>query len=298
MARRIGGKYSPPRQGADSAPPVVPRPSRIGARANLMFLLPLPFAITAFLGTPAGMALDLLAFGVLMLSAWLTREGLRAEEAYDARRVAKRPAIPRKIFGSGLMGLGLALGGYAPGGDLAAPVIFALFGAALHFISFGPDPLQDKGTEGLDSFQTDRVARAVTEAEAHLAAIQQHIRALGDRRLADRVADFSGQARVMFRAVEDDPRSLTAARRYLGVYLLGARDATEKFAALYARRSDAQARQDYEALLSDLQENFAARTEALLANDRTALDIEMEVLRERLAREGLRPEAETDAAAR
>lgn len=298
MARRIGGKYSPAPQDSGAAPAQPLRPTKVGARANLMFLLPLPFAVTAFMGSPAGLALDLLAFAALMLSAWLTREGLRAEDAYDARRVARRPAIPRKIFGSGLMGLGLALGGAAPGGDLAAPVIFALFGAAFHFISFGPDPLHDKGTDGIDRFQSDRVTRAVGEAEALLAEMQRHIRALGDRKLADRVAGFSDHARAMFRVVEDDPRSLTAARRYMGVYLLGARDATEKFATLYARSRDAGARHDYETLLGDLQQNFADRTEALLANDRTALDIEMEVLRERLAREGLRPELNADAAPR
>ena len=35
-----------------------------------------------------------------------------------------------------------------------------MLGAGLHFFSFGPDPLRDKGMEGVDEFQTDRVARA------------------------------------------------------------------------------------------------------------------------------------------
>jgi hypothetical protein len=296
MARRIRGKYSPEGGGQEpTAPAPHPawagrRPTRVGARSNALFILPIPFAISAFLGDAGGLALNLGAFALLILSAWLTREGLRAEEAYDARRVARRPAIPRKLFGSALMGAGLALGGYAPGGSLFDPAVFAAFGAALHFIAFGPDPMRDKGLDGVDSFHSDRVARAVDEAEKHLADMSETIRRLGDRRLMDRLERFQSNARAMFRAVEDDPRNLTAARRYLGVYLLGARDATEKFATLYARHRDLAARADYEALLSDLDQNFTARTQALLANDRTALDIEMEVLRERLAREGLRPE--------
>ena len=47
--------------------------------------------------------------GLMMLAAWLTKEGLVAEDAYHARRVAKKPAIPRKIFGSVLTGIGLAI---------------------------------------------------------------------------------------------------------------------------------------------------------------------------------------------
>jgi len=294
MARRVAGKYSPPGGEGDATKPVSQwagkRPSRVNGRVNFLFLAPAPFAFFAFFGSAAGMALNLGAFAVLMLAAWLTREGMRAEEAYDARRVAKRPAIPRKIFGSVLMGAGLALGGYAPGGSLIDPAIFAIIGATLHMMAFGLDPLKDKGLEGVDSFHNDRVARAVTEAEKHLEDMTQTIRRLGDRTLASRMEAFQTHARAMFRAVEDDPRNLTAARRYLGVYLLGARDATQKFADLYSRNRDSSALSEYEALLGDLERNFTQRTQTLLANDRTALDIEMEVLRERLAREGLRPE--------
>ena len=38
--------------------------------------------------------------------------------------------------------------------------------------------------------------------------------------------------------------------------------------------------------------NFTARTKALLANDREGLDVEIEVLRDRLAREGLAPRSD------
>ncbi|MGD9865209.1 MAG: 5-bromo-4-chloroindolyl phosphate hydrolysis family protein, partial [Pseudodonghicola sp.] len=68
----------------------------------------------------------------------------------------------------------------------------------------------------------------------------------------------------------------------------GARDATIKFADLYARDHDAQARADYGALLDDLEQNFAARTRKMLQNDRSDLTIEIDVLRDRLQREGVR----------
>jgi 5-bromo-4-chloroindolyl phosphate hydrolysis protein len=167
-------------------------------------------------------------------------------------------------------------------------VIFAVLGTLLHSFSFGLDPMRDKGIDGVDSFQTDRVARAVDEAERHLATMREAIARAGDRSLEARVESFQSTARRMFRTVEQDPRDLTAARRYLGVYLLGARDATSKFADLYARTRDTKARADYEALLDDLEKEFAARTDKLLLDDRTSLDIEIEVLRERLEREGVK----------
>jgi 5-bromo-4-chloroindolyl phosphate hydrolysis protein len=91
----------------------------------------------------------------------------------------------------------------------------------------------------------------------------------------------------MFRTVEDDPRDLTLARKYLGVYLMGARDATAKFADLYAETRDAKVKADYLALLDDLRRGIEARRETLLLTDRTDLDVEIEVLRDRLKRDGL-----------
>lgn len=76
--------------------------------------------------------------------------------------------------------------------------------------------------------------------------------------------------------------------------MLGARDATAKFADLYARNRDQGAKADFTALLDDLEGNFAARTEKLMLDDRSDLDIEIEVLRDRLNREGIRPQPDTE----
>jgi hypothetical protein len=231
--------------------------------------------------------MNLAALGLLLLAAWLTREGLLAQEAYEARKVAQRPAFPRKMAGSIVLGVGLALAAFAGTGGLISPLIIGVVGLVLHFAAFGPDPLTDKGMEGIDPFQQNRVARAIDEAEKHLTAMSDAIARARDRKLSDRVAQFQATARAMFRTIEEDPRDLTAARKYLSVYLLGAKDATVKFADIYSRSQDAQARADYEALLSDLEENFAARTDKMLREDRTDLDIEIDVLRDRLAREGV-----------
>jgi len=297
MAERFGGAYSPKggpgggKAGGDKASP--PRPpfagkqrTRAGGRVNFLFIAPLPLAIMAFFQDPRGLGLSLGAFGLLILAAWLTREGLLAEEAYHARKIARRPAIPRKIFGAILTGAGLFVAGLIDG-SVASASLFAVLGAALDFLAFGPDPLKNKGMEGIDDFQTDRVARAVEGAEKTLAEMQDAILRARDRKLEARVAAFADTVRHMFRTIEDDPRDLTAARKFLVVYLKGARDATVKYVDLHAHGDDAGARADYLALLDDLEDTFAARTKAFLADNRTDLDVEIEVLRERLAREGV-----------
>lgn len=295
MAQRFGGKFSP--TGNAAGGPNTPRGSlpasgnpfdgkrrtKAGFKSNLLFVLPLPFIWNAFQGTPATLILWMIAAGLMLLGAWLTREGLFAQEAYEARRVARRPALPRKLVAAVLIGTALGLGTLLGGqGTLIATAIASL-GAFLHLGAFGFDPMSDKGAEGIDSFQTDRVAKAIDTAEAHLTAMKDAILRARDRQLEGRVDRFADTARTLFRTVEGDPRDLTAARKFLGIYLEGARDATVKFVDLYAQNRDAAIRAEYEALLTDLETNFASRTTALLSDNHTDLNVEIEVLRERLA---------------
>ena len=300
MAQRYGGKYSPPPSQTDSGnrplagreiPPelaVAPLRHPHEGRPFWVLLCATPFLLGAFGEGPVSLAFSLGAFAGIAVSSFLTREGLRAQAQYDARRVARRPALPRKALGAAIFALSLAAGAWLTSGPAGA-LILGLVGGLVHVFAFGPDPIKDKGMEGIDPYQQDRVARAIEEGEKHLAAMRDAIARAHDRSLDARVALFAASARNLFEAVEADPSDLTAARRYMGVYLMGARDATVKFADLWAATRDEKARADYEALLSDLESNFTARTRSLIENGRDGLDVEIEVLRERLAREGVRP---------
>ncbi|MEX0280622.1 MAG: 5-bromo-4-chloroindolyl phosphate hydrolysis family protein [Arenibacterium sp.] len=296
MAQRFGGKFSP--DGSDDASKPLEnrgafdgaRVDPVGLRANLMFLPPLILGFFSLNDGAIGLATGLSGAALLVLGAWLLREGLRAEAAYDARKVARRPAFPRKITAAILAGFGMALAAFVNEGGLVAPALFGTVTIGLHLAAFGIDPMKSKGMEGIDTFQQDRVARAVNEAEKHLKSMSEAISRAADRQIEARVERFQTTARDLFRTVEEDPRDLTGARKYLTVYLLGARDASIKFADLYTRQPSAEARADYLALLDDLEKNFAARTRKMLLDDHSDLTVEIDVLRDRLQREGVKPE--------
>lgn len=292
MAQRYGGQYSS--GGTTNSPEERPRnqfrgkkPARAKARLNMLFAAPIPLAIVAFFRPPTEMAISLIAVALLLAAAWMTREGVAANEAYDSRTIARRPRLPRKLFASLLLGIGLAIAGLANSNGIVAISIFAVFGFALHLASFGLDPLEDKGAKGIDLFQQDRVAKVVEEGERNLRGMSDAIKRAQDRQLSARVDEFIAIARDMFRTVEEDPRDLTSARKFMGVYLKGAFDATTKFADIYSRNQSKKTRADFEGLLTYLGENFEAKTKKMLEDNSGDLDVEIEVLRERLAREGI-----------
>jgi len=291
MAKRYGGHYSPEAESNVSVPRKNPyrnaQPDPIGLRSNLMFVPPAVLVLFSLMDGATGLALGLIGGGFWTAAAWMLREGLRAESAYDARRVARRPALPRKLAAALLTGVGGALAAWKAEPGLLISVVYGSAALGLHIAAFGIDPMKDKGVEGIDDFQQSRVARVVDDAEDYLTAMRDAALRAQDRQIESRVEQFQSVARDLFRTVEEDPRDLTAARKYLTVYLQGARDATVKFADIYGRSGDAQARTDYLSLLDDLEKNFAARNRKMLLEDRSDLTIEIDVLRDRLQREGV-----------
>ncbi|MGB3245284.1 MAG: 5-bromo-4-chloroindolyl phosphate hydrolysis family protein [Sulfitobacter sp.] len=294
MAKRFGGKFSPDQETTAQTKHLERvEVDPVGGRANVLFIPAIVLVATSLGSGALGLTAALVGAGFLTLAAWLLRAGLQAEAEYNARKVARRPALPRKMIASVLTGVGTVLAVFAhldTFGEVLAPVLYGICAAGLHLAAFGFDPLKSKGMEGIDTFQQDRVARVVDEAEKMLAAMSDAMKRAGDRTAAGRLSEFQATARTLIRTVEEDPRDLTAARKYLSVYLRGARDATVKFADIYSRTQDAQARADYLALLEDLDQNFAARTRKSLLDDRGDLTVEIDVLRERLSREGVRLE--------
>jgi len=176
MAKRFGGQYSP---GAPANSPgttadtgyAQARRSPVGARVNLLFFWPVLLLAKSYFGPPTQFLTTLVGAMVLVLAAWLTREGVRAHAAYEARKVARRPAIPRKIFAAILTGLGLGLAGYAAFG-LAGAVVVGLLGAGLHSMAFGLDPLRNKGF--------DEVKKMEAELRTTLAAARARRDGVGD----------------------------------------------------------------------------------------------------------------------
>jgi hypothetical protein len=291
MAQRFGGKFSPqhPNMPGETAVSLTAAPHRFMRRNRVFFLVALLFPLQAFNSAPQTLLAAIFACAILLVAAWINQEGLRAEAAYDARTLSRRHAIPRKLFAAVLNGVAVAIGiaAWQPLGQdgWALAVLFGLTTAVLHLCAFGLDPMKNKGLEGIDAFQTDRVARAVEEAEAYLAEMKGAILRANDRNLEARVDGFIAVARGLFRIIEGDPGDLTAARKFLSVYLMGARNATIKFADHFAQTRDPAVRAQYEALLTDLETNFAERSKALMSNSQINLDVEIQVLRERLTME-------------
>jgi hypothetical protein len=293
-AQRFGGAYSPGAQPGRGRPPVKWSERAIRSpslRALGLFAAPslLLFGMLGALGRGDGIGLVWLgaAYLLIVAGASLTRTGLTAEAAYEARAVARPPGFPRKLFGAVAIALGVGLCALRATASPLQAAIFAAIAAGLHLAAFGLDPMRSKGLDGLDTEALDAAITRIDTAKALIADMRQAAAKFGEQALADQVERLAATATEVLAKIERDPRELRRARRFLAVYLVGARDATVQFAQSFDASGDPAIRDKYAALLTDLEAQFASHRDTLLQDNRTALDVEIDVLRERLKQEGV-----------
>jgi hypothetical protein len=249
---------------------------------------PLAFGVVGQMA--AGDALDLAAFAAayaaILFGAALTAAGVVAADEYEARAVASPPAFPRKLVGAGFAALGVGLAAFFGWGlgPLQAGV-FAAAAGALHVVAFRPDPMRSKGVDGLVGEALDAAVAKIETSRALIAEMTDAAAGLGDAELSAKVRAVAAEAEAVVRLVERDPMDLRKVRRLLSVYLVGARDATVRYARTPEGARDAEARAAFLKLLDDLAGHVRRNRTAIEAGGRVALDVEIEVLQDRLKME-------------
>ncbi len=258
----------------------------------LMFLLPLPVLIAAIVALARGqlgpLIGDAAGYSLFLAGALLLRRGLLSEGDYDRRRVAKAP-WPLKTLGSGL--IALATGVTAWLGADHHPAMGGAFGLAALlgcYLNYGFDPRAAKrftDRDGIDA--TEQVVQALEQAERSIAAIEQASRDIRNAELNARLRRIAQLARDILKLLEEDPRDLRRARKFLNVYLDGAHKVTEGYAKTHARVAAPELDDNFRRVLITIEEVFQEQQQKLLETDITDLDVQIEVLTTQLTREGV-----------
>ena len=91
----------------------------------------------------------------------------------------------------------------------------------------------------------------------------------------------------MLAQIEKDPSDLRRARRFLVTYLDGTRDVVRKYQEQQQDLADTELAESFRHVLDTVERVFAEQEDVLKRNETMDLEVQIEVLRTQLEREGV-----------
>lgn len=242
-----------------------------------------PLLLSVFFGVAISVVEGLGLILIYGASIWLLTLGLRAEEAYNAAPIARKPKLPLKLLAAVVMGGAVAVTVYFRHGLSLEAALVGLVASGLFITAFGIDPLKDKSVSGPLAEETLRANDVVSQAKTVLHQIEDCIATIGDTETTAGFMAFRNSAERLFDILHEAPERHREMRRHLGVYLDAARDATDRFSGLYMASQDPETKARYLSMLDGMKGQFDALARKCLADERSKLDIELDVLQSQLA---------------
>jgi 5-bromo-4-chloroindolyl phosphate hydrolysis protein len=266
--------------------------TRRSYRGVWLFLLPMPLLGAAVIALAKGALLKLVvnsvALAIMLYAAILARKGLAKEAEYNHRKVATAPRYPLKTAAAGLIALATTTVAYfSVDYSLTIAVCFGIGAFVGFYLLYGLDPREEKAVKISHGLTTEDVVRAVDEGRRAIASIEDANSRLNNPELSHRLERITELANKILTAIEEEPRDLRRARKFLTVYLDGAKRVTEGYARLHGNGQVGELEDNFRRVLVTIERVFNEQYARLQENNVLDLDVQIEVLKTQLEQEGV-----------
>lgn len=215
-----------------------------------------------------------------------------SEEAANAGRTLALSPVPWKLLGTAAAAFGAFAVSYGPAHD---GVLMALFFAALTavacILSYGLDPRVDRAAieaaAARAGIKAKDVLATLEDAHRKVRGIEEAAARLHSREIKARLDRIARQARTILGQLEQNPKDLSRARRFLVTYLDGTRDVVAKYAQQQQDLADTPLGENFRRVLTTVEQVFVEQEEVLRRDDKLDLEVQIEVLETQLKREGV-----------
>lgn len=266
---------------------------RMTATASAMFLYVLPTAmmvkgiLALIFANVFSAGASFALFVVFILGAMLTRAGIARAVKIEAGHHRGVTVLPLKAFGASLYALAAFAAAYFfVGHELIQSILFAAGTYAGVAMTYGFDPYPKRGE--LPEGAKDKYFRdAMAEAQRKIKALEDAADEIGQREFRQRIHRIADIAHDVVGAIEDDPKDLSRARKFLHVYLDNGMTITQRYVQTHKKTDTGALENNFRELLEDMERTFEETYQRLLQNDLTDLDIHIDVLQTRMRREGV-----------
>jgi hypothetical protein len=263
---------------------------RWSPRGYLLYVLALPLipaAVIALLrGNVAILVAELGAMALLNGGAWLVRRGIKRE--IDERGRFER-RLPLKTLGYVATVAGVFVASHLLVGQTIsfAAIVAALAGVGC-LLAYGTDaPAQRLVVAPGSDYTAEEAGAMLEEAAKRVDGLERAAGAIRDGEITTRLRRIAELARSILANLAQDPRDLRRARKFLNVYLDSAMRVSESYARTHEQASNAELESRFRNVLVTIEQVFGEQRQKLLENDVLDLDVQIEVLKTQLEREGV-----------
>ena len=261
---------------------------KTGLKGILLFLMPLPVLLAAIIHLVKGQIIGSVVAGALftgfMVAAIVARHGFKLESRFKQKKLAKAPGTPFKSVAAVILAIstGLTAKLLSDYGFLQSILIgfVTLLG---FYLAYGLDPRRDKTGNISLGVSADEVIEALEAAEIKIDTIEKARKSIRNYEFDQHLKRIIDKARGILTLIEEDPKDLGRARKFLKVYLDGTARVAESYAKTYGRDATTEVLDtNFQEVLDSIESTFDEQHKKLLENDQFDLDVKIEVLKTQL----------------
>ena len=269
-------------------------------RGWLLYLLSFPLLPAALFALQDGYQVIALArgagFALAVGAATLIRKGIRLDNEAIRRKLRRRASTVRyRAVGAVMLAVGTALVSGLGLHSSYGPVGSVLMGLAVLlgcYLYYDFDGIGRKDPEvAAVGITTEELVELLDEAEGRIVAIENASRDIRNIEFRDRLRRITAEARDILETIERDPVDARRARKFLKVYLDGARQVTEGYARSHRHgplsAEGLELEGNFRRVLGTIETVIAEQQEKLRENNLSELDVQIEVLQMQLEKEGV-----------
>lgn len=261
---------------------------KTGFKGLLLFVMPMPvlFAALAYLfkGQITMSVTAGLLFAGFMVAAIVARHGFKIESHFKQKKFFKTPGTPFKSVAGVILAITTALTSlFLTKHGILESVLFGGVTLIAFYIAYGIDPRGNNKDDNSLGVNAEELYEALEEAEIKIASIEVSRKSIRNIEFNRHLKIIIDKARGILTLIEEDPKDLSRARKFLKVYL----DGTERVSESYAKTqnksaSTAELDQNFAEVLESIEMTFDEQHQKLLENDQFDLDVKIEVLKAQL----------------
>ena len=264
--------------------PTTTKTSLVKGTLLYVFLVPLFISIIlALLQTNIqAFVLNGIAFVLFLVTAKVASKGFEQEAKYLDSTLTKAPKLPLKTIAGAFLGGSTLFTAWLPGNEPFLTSLFLGGIATLGFYMFyGLDPKKDK-LENLGNISAEFVLETINEANEKLKVIETHKEQIADTVLSGKLDSAVSKAKNILETIQNDPKDIRVARKFLIVYLDGVAKVTDSYVGLDEEDVTADTKVKLYGLMKDLDIKFDQELDRLKNNNQFDLDVHIDVLKEQI----------------